>query len=467
MTGAAFRHPAEVVVERIAAGGNGVGRWTDGRTMFLPRTAPGDRVLATPVEERPRFLRGEVDRIIEPGPGRVPARCPHYEKDQCGGCQLQHLDLAAQEAAKRALVGEAVRRIGGIPIDDPPMVPAGAAWGYRNRIALDRGACGFGFHRRKPAGEVFPLTQCPVADDLINLSWAVLVRGATVPDRARRVTLRKDDRDHVHVTATLPPGCRWDGGGGEGGGEAARAVAELERAGVAATLWVTEARPGGGGGRRGPARWRARPAVRAAGTAGTAGGVAVETFEQINPPMGDLARREALALLGDVAGRRVWDLYAGTGRATRMLQAAGARVSGVEIATGAAPFAPAAPAAPAAPVAGTGTVPRTAMAGVASPEGAAHSPVEWYAGAVERVVPTLDPAELVFTNPPRTGMAAVVTGAILAAAPERVVYQSCDPATLARDLRRLAEAYTVVSVRAYDLFPQTAHVESVVLLERR
>jgi 23S rRNA (uracil1939-C5)-methyltransferase len=86
---------------------------------------------------------------------------------------------------------------------------------------------------------------------------------------------------------------------------------------------------------------------------------------------------------------------------------------------------------------------------------------------VEDVVPGLDRPDLVVTNPPRTGMGKAVIQALLAAAPTRIAYLSCDSATMARDIKRLAGKFTVTGVTAYDLFPQTAHVESVTILERR
>src|SRR5262245_1951799 len=106
---------AEVVaVTGIAAGGDGVGRLADGRAVFVPRTAPGERVRLREGSLRlhRRFARGDAGEIVEPAGDRVTPACPHYEGDRCGGCQLQHLSYAAQLAAKRAIVGEALRRIG-------------------------------------------------------------------------------------------------------------------------------------------------------------------------------------------------------------------------------------------------------------------------------------------------------------------------------------------------------------------
>jgi 23S rRNA (uracil1939-C5)-methyltransferase len=152
--------------------------------------------------------------------------------------------------------------------------------------------------------------------------------------------------------------------------------------------------------------------------------------------MGDRVRAHAVAALGEVAGRHVWDLYAGIGETTAALAGAGASVESVE------------------------SDPR------AVEEAEARGPAaSRHVGRAERVVGRLRAPDLVITNPPRTGMEELVTTALETAAPTRIVYISCDPATLARDLTRL-RGFRLSSVVAFDLFPQTAHVETVAVLDR-
>jgi 23S rRNA (uracil1939-C5)-methyltransferase len=152
--------------------------------------------------------------------------------------------------------------------------------------------------------------------------------------------------------------------------------------------------------------------------------------------MGDRVRRFAIEQLGALAGRRIWDLYAGIGEATSALVALGAEVESVESDA-------------------------RAVAEATSRGPAARR----HAARVEDVLGELERPDLVLTNPPRTGMDSRVTSALEQHAPERIVYVSCDPATLARDIARLP-TYTITHIRAFDLFPQTAHVETVVTLER-
>jgi 23S rRNA (uracil1939-C5)-methyltransferase len=165
-------------------------------------------------------------------------------------------------------------------------------------------------------------------------------------------------------------------------------------------------------------------------------------FEQVNKKMGERVRRDAIAGLGPVDGHHVWDLYAGVGNASRRFAEAGATVEAVE---------------------------RDRLAAAEGRRRCRGLSVRWHHGKVETKLERLDPSDRVLLNPPRTGIARQALARLLERRPERVVYISCDPATLARDLRRLVEGkagYGVVSVRAYDLFPQTAHVETVVVVER-
>ena len=402
-----------VTIERIAAGGDGVGRWPDGRVVFVPRTAPGDRVAVSLVLDRPRYLKGELRRVVEPGPHRVTPSCAHYDDDQCGGCQLQHLDESAQNAAKRTIVGDALRRLAGLEVDDPPIEGTDEPWDYRRKITLSRvGTTSFGFHRRQPLGSVFPLGHCRVAAPSLMKMWQVLkAHPEVIPSRADRLSLREDGTGGRHLVAHgVAPG---------GWPEAEACAALLESAGIEASVWLVDS---------------ADDARQVAGPEATVAGLA---FEQVNPAMGARVRRDAVALLGPVDGRHVWDLYAGIGQTASLLAQAGATVSCVELAGAAVRSAP------------------------------EQAGVRWFEGPAETVAPGLDPPDLVITNPPRTGMGKDVIEALLAAAPERIVYLSCDPATMARDIKRLAGGFVVTGVTAYDLFPQTAHVEAVTLLERR
>src|SRR5947208_16609589 len=171
---------ALVTITGIATGGEGVGRLADGRAVFVPRTAPGERVRLKPAVKRHRnFARGEIDEIVAPGAGRVTPPCPHYLNERCGGCQLQQLSYDAQLAAKRAIVGDALRRIGKLDIPDPEIVEAVEEWRYRAKVSLavegGRGrAKAVGLHPYDQPGRVFPLVDCHITDFRLMALWREL-----------------------------------------------------------------------------------------------------------------------------------------------------------------------------------------------------------------------------------------------------------------------------------------------------
>src|SRR6266566_1429860 len=127
-----------VAITGIAAGGDGVGRLADGRAVFVPRAAPGERVelKEKSLKLHRNYARAEVGVIVAGAAVRVAPPCPHYERDHCGGCQLQHLTYDAQLAAKRAIVGDALRRIGKFDIPDPELVEATEEWRYAAKIEM-------------------------------------------------------------------------------------------------------------------------------------------------------------------------------------------------------------------------------------------------------------------------------------------------------------------------------------------
>lgn len=405
-------------IERIAAGGDGVGRLDDGRAVFVPRSAPGDLLELSGVRLHKRFARAGVGSVTEPGPSRVEPPCPHYTEDDCGGCQLQHIDYSAQVAAKSAMIGDALRRLARRDVADPDVAPADSRLEYRTRITLAIGPRGrrIGLHPYDRPAQVFDLKWCHITRPELNRLWQAVSRvRRRLPADTTHLVLRLDRSGGLHlVVRTSGVGRPWTG--------APALLADLERARLPAVIWW---HPEGG-------------APRAVAGAGEAFPATV--FEQVNPAMGDLVRTAALDALGPVAGRHVWDLYAGIGETSERLAAAGATVESVESDRRAVSWA--------------------------EEHGAGRPAVVRHAGRVEDLLPELRTPGLVVTNPPRTGMDQRAVAHLAGGPAERIVYISCDPGTLARDIARLGPAWRLAAVQAFDLFPQTAHVETVARLER-
>jgi len=404
-----------VTITGIAVGGDGVGRLSDGRVVFVPRTVPGDRIRLREgsLERHRNFARAEVGSVVEAGPGRVEPPCPHYTADHCGGCQLQHLAYDGQLAAKRSNVGDTLRRIGKLQLEDPEIVEALEEWRYRSKISMAVKTVGrsdgvtVGLHPYDRPNFVFPLADCHITDFKLMALWRELrPRLGMLPQPLTRLTLRLDRAEVRHVIA-------------ESAGEPWLNAEELRKSlGSDVVCW-----------------WQ--PVDGAARVvAGPVTGFPATAFEQVNPGMGAVTRRWAVEQLGDVKGQTVWDLYGGIGDTAALLVERGANVVSVDADEKAVSW-------------GRERLPAA----------------RFIAARAEDILPSLPPPHAVVLNPPRGGLHWDVSLRLTSEPVAKLVYISCDPATLARDLARLNVNYTLMAVRAFDLFPQTAHVETVAVLE--
>jgi len=395
-------------ISSIAAGGDGVARH-EGLVVFVPRAAPGDRVRARLVT-RGRFARAVLVGIEQAGPHRTVPACAHYERDRCGGCQLQHLTLDAQRAAKASIVRDVLRRIGKRDVPLPEV--RGGADGFRYRrkmtLALRRAGSGWraGLHRAGAPDEVFALDDCLITDARVVAGFRdVLAQGAArLPDTpSLRASLRRAGDDLLLV---IEGGERWP---------EARAFAAAVSA-VAAIWWVND---------QGERRLiRDRRADRDPGA----------SFVQVNAAEAAALGAHVQSLIASHAPTTVVDGYAGSGDMAVALASRGIAVTAIELDAEASAWC--------------------AQRLVAPSRAVAARVEDALAGAL--------PADVVLLNPPRAGVAPAVTDVLAAAdpPPRAIVYVSCDPATLARDLARLP-GWKVASLVCFDMFPQTAHVETV------
>lgn len=398
-------------IERIAAGGDGVARASDGMVVFVPRTAPGDLVRAL-VRRGRRMARGSRVEILEPGPARVEPPCAHYTRDRCGGCQLQHLRYDAQLEAKRAIVRDALTRIGrargGDALPAFAVEPSAAQWRYRRKLtlALRRrdGRWVAGLHPYDDPGAVFALRDCPITEVAVMAAWREVMAAA----------------ERLPPAGELRGAIRLDGGASlviEGGVSWSASGELFERCPSLSALWWV---PEGG----------ARHLLHERGEGGAPGA----SFAQVNAGVAQALAARVLERALAHEPRSAVDAYAGLGDTAVALAERGVHVVSVELDEQA-----------------------TRWCAARLPEGSRA-----VAARVEDVISRCLPADVVVLNPPRAGVDERVTTALeaVAARPRGIVYVSCDPATLARDVARLP-SYRVATLAAFDMFPQTAHVETV------
>ncbi len=397
-----------VAIESIAAGGDGVGR-TNGLVVFVPRTAPGD-VATAQISGKGHFARGALRSIVTPSPVRIEPPCPHYTSDKCGGCQLQHMTYDSQLAAKQMIVRDSLQRIGKRNVDAPPIERSPKEWRYRTKLTLGMRHRGgrwiAGLHPYDDPVRVFPLADCPITDRRVVAAWhEVMTADAYFPDA-------KELRGSVRITSDGPTfvmigGQSW----------AARDQFSAAVPSIAAVWWE----PGEDKPRRLLYDRRSDRAPSA-------------SFAQVNAEMAEILRAYVLERARSYKPESAVDAYSGAGHTAIALSSDGVSVTAIELDPDAAEWS-------ASKLTGSSR--------------AIH-------GRVEDELPPALPADLVILNPPRAGVDSRVTEALEAEATRLrgVIYISCNPATLARDLSRLP-SYRIESLRAFDMFPQTAHVETV------
>ena len=436
-----------LAIASLAAGGDGVAR-DEGRVTFVPRTAPGDRVRARLVQVTKSFARAELVSIEEPSPERVTPSCPHFVEG-CGGCTWQHVSRTAQLAAKQAIVAGALRKLAGLalhPIEDPAP-PLG--WRRRARFHVARGQLGLYV---ESSHTVLPIERCPQLEPALDAALAV-IRAASPPDG--ELSLLLGHRGEIVVGVSRP----WTLGASLIGraGIVGVVVAGASRS-SASSIEATAGTPSAAGSdviEIEPGLWGGPNEFAQASAAGNAALVA-RTRAALGTARDSVAAASGASTTAGTA--RLVELYAGAGNLTRAFVADGWNV----IATDGV--------APSRPLGAAGSPEHRPLGTAGSPE---HRPLdtagslEHRVGAVADVLATIEGlVDAIVLDPPRTGAADAIDG-IVRLSPRVIVYVSCDPATLARDLERLVGAgYRATDAWPIDLMPQTAHVEVVVRLAR-
>jgi len=398
-------------------GGEVMGRLDDGRAVFVPYALPQERARIRLTEEKKRYARGVVETLLETSPHRIAPRCPLY--GQCGGCHYQHVAYAAQLEAKTAIVRDQMTRIGGFP--DPAVaaaVPSPQPWGYRNHIQLHLTPEGrTGFHAPR-SERVVPADDCLLAAEPLRALMPTL---QFEPESGiERVHLRVGAGDELLLwlrgSSDVPPAFSVD----------------FPLSVVYTNPWGEDFVLSG----------RSYLVMEALGKAFR---VSAPAFFQVNIPVAEAILQHLLENLPLTPETTLLELYSGVGLFSAFLAPRVGELVAVE----------------------------------ASPAACrdfafnldAYDHVSLYEAPAEIALSHLVEGGLkpgiVVLDPPRSGLPRDVLDALIALQPAVIAYVSCDPATLARDGKRLARrGYRLRSITPFDMFPQTYHIETVSFWKR-
>ncbi len=404
----------EVVLLRHTFGGSSMGRLPDGRAVFVPYALPGERVRVELTEEKRGFARARLVEVLEAAAGRIAPRCRHF--GVCGGCHYQHLTYADQLNVKVEVLREQLERIGGL--SDPPLEaihPSPQEWHYRNTVQFHLNEDGRLGYEESGSNRVVAIEECYLPQPPLDELWRQMEFEAGLG--IERIGLRVGADEEVLLTLESQQ-------------------MELPALEVDLPISAVHLSPAG--------------SIVLAGedwlpmeVNGRLFRVSAGSFFQVNTAQAGAMVRYLQEVLPLEQETTLLDVYCGVGLFSAFLAERVGRCIGVELSpTACDDFA----------------VNLDSFDNVAL-----------YIGAAEEVLPGLQIGGKVAAvlDPPRAGLDRRALDALVALQPEWIAYVSCDPATLARDLKRLvAQGYRLERIRPFDLFPQTYHIESISLLRR-
>jgi len=436
--------PSQLVrIEKPIYGGAFLAR-VEGKAVFVPLALPGEEARVRIVEDRRGYATAEVVEIVAASPERIAAACRHF--GTCGGCHYQHTGYETQLGFKKAILRETLERAGVRAPEEISLFGAAdesQSWGYRNRIRLAFDAQGNVGYRGRRSHAVVPIEECPIAAPLLvktARSFAEVVRQLSPSLQPTEISLFCNGGETSLLASIFIAKPANERAAKERFGEIARSLSERIPELKGAELVVE-----GGAGERTPpqfprtvAQW-GEPFL-AYGAAGFAYRVDHGAFFQVNRWLIDGLVDE---VTGGKTGRLAWDLFAGVGLFARQLTSSFESVVAVE-------SAPSAATALKENLHGTtGSAVRTSTLDFLRRGNKSESP------------------DFIVVDPPRTGLGAEITTFLAGVGAPALTYVSCDPATLARDLRALlSSGYEIESLTLADLFPHTFHLETVVHLRR-
>jgi 23S rRNA (uracil1939-C5)-methyltransferase len=428
-------------IEKALYGGAGLSRIPDtegdlaGKAIFTPLALPGEVVDAHITEDKRSFVNAELDAVLEPSLLRTTPTCPYF--GACGGCSYQHAVYAHQLEIKSAILLETLERA---RIQNIPAIHtvSGNPWRYRNRIRLHVQANPFALcYRERRSHQLLPVAECPIAAPLLEKATAVVTElgeSLKLSDFCDEIEFFINAEENSLLISFLA--ARANRGSREALSKICKALQEsLPQLRGGGLFNAEDKQPP-----RLTATWGAETLLYRAANFNYR--VGLDSFFQVNRYLVD-ALVEFVTL--KQSGRLAWDLYAGIGLFARALTASFERVIAVE------------------------SAPSSSADLRDNLKDTSHRAIEATTlDFLRKQKASSTPPDLVVVDPPRAGLGSAVTSLLSQIGPKQIVYVSCDPATLSRDLAALVDSsYDLQTITMVDLFPQTFHLESVSVLARR
>lgn len=401
-------------IEHLAFGGNGVLR-SNGLVLFVPFSAPQDQLEVQVKKQKKNFAIAEIVTILKQGPSRIKPNCPYFSK--CGGCQLQHLNYEEQLKAKQRFVEEAIQRQAKIPTHVKKIIPSPHQWGYRKHIRLNLQLVKDGFEAGYIGNGFIPIKECLLFEDKTSNFFTklkeLLLQLSNKGIQEGSLRIFKIPNGYLLSFSFFP-------------------YLPLNRTEVFNRFPF--------------------PVIMQSPRQKEEFGTVKCYFKMLNLELfyspfsflqNNLAQSENLykTILSLTSETDILDLYCGIGITSLLFAEKGAKVIGIESN-------------------------KTAIDLARKNAKNNHLlNIQFIAGEIENLA--LPYASCILVNPPRTGLSKIVLQKIIDLNPKEIIYISCMPSTLARDLVGFTSAgYTLSFAQPFDMFPQTTHVETIVKLER-
>lgn len=434
----------------IGDDGEGIGRF-EGLTVFVPGALPGDKVTCKPYENKKSYAKARLIKIEKPSKNRVEPPCPVF--GVCGGCQIQALEYSAQLKLKQSIVENALKRVGGFEqINVDPIIGMKDSFRYRNKAVYQVHKDSIGFFKHN-SHNVVDVKDCLLQDENHALILSVIrkymadfkVAGYDTKSKTgliKGIMIRKSEVTGEVMVVIVTSGAKLNMSK-----TLVKLIVEAVPEVVSIIQSIHEGNSIKGLGEVEKVLYGKETITDRIGNLDFE--ISAKSFYQVNAKQTELMYQKAMAFAELSGQETVYELYSGTGTISLFLAQQAKQVYGIELSEEAVKNA------------------------VENAERNHISNVNFVCGAAEEAFVTLyeqgHRADVVVVDPPRAGCDAKVIDTMLAMSPERIVYVSCKPSTLARDLKRLCETgvYHVESVQPYDVFGHTGHVECVVLLSQK